>query len=41
AAGLAKQKWPEHLVITDEPLPRTPSGKVRKPDVKAKLQTSG
>jgi acyl-CoA synthetase (AMP-forming)/AMP-acid ligase II len=28
-AGLAKQKFPEHLVIVDD-LPRVPSGKVRK-----------
>jgi len=27
--GLAKQKWPEHMVILAE-LPRTPSGKIRK-----------
>ena len=29
AAGLARQKFPEHLVLVDE-LPRVPSGKVRK-----------
>lgn len=29
AAGLARQKTPEHLVLVDE-LPKTPSGKVRK-----------
>jgi len=28
-AGLAKQKFPEHLVVVDD-LPRVPSGKVRK-----------
>jgi acyl-CoA synthetase (AMP-forming)/AMP-acid ligase II len=28
-AGLARQKFPEHLVLTDD-LPRVPSGKVRK-----------
>jgi acyl-CoA synthetase (AMP-forming)/AMP-acid ligase II len=28
-AGLAKQKYPEHLEIVDD-LPRVPSGKVRK-----------
>jgi len=29
AAGLARQKFPEHLVLVDD-LPRVPSGKVRK-----------
>ena len=29
AAGLAKQKFPEHLVLVDD-LPRVPSGKVQK-----------
>ena len=28
-AGLAKQKYPEHLVLVDD-LPRVPSGKVKK-----------
>ncbi|HEY6625295.1 MAG TPA: hypothetical protein VIX85_15760 [Acidimicrobiales bacterium] len=28
-AGLARQKWPEHLVEVDD-FPRTPSGKVQK-----------
>lgn len=27
-AGIARRKLPEHVVIWDEPLPRTPSGKV-------------
>ena len=29
AAGLARQKFPEHLVLVDD-LPRVPSGKVKK-----------
>jgi non-ribosomal peptide synthetase component E (peptide arylation enzyme) len=29
AAGLARQKFPEHVVLVDD-LPRVPSGKVRK-----------
>ncbi|MGH7858866.1 MAG: AMP-binding enzyme, partial [Candidatus Binatia bacterium] len=28
AAGIARRKLPEQLVVWDEPLPRTPSGKV-------------
>ena len=34
--GLARQKWPEELVVVDD-LPRTPSGKVRKVDLRARL----
>ena len=30
AAGLAKWKIPEELVVWDEPLPETPSGKVKR-----------
>jgi acyl-CoA synthetase (AMP-forming)/AMP-acid ligase II len=38
AAGLARQKWPEELhVVTD--LPRTPSGKVRKVELRARLRS--
>jgi acyl-CoA synthetase len=37
AAGVARQKTPERLLVVDE-LPRTPSGKVRKPDLRALLQ---
>ena len=36
-AGLAKQKWPEELVVVAD-LPRTPSGKVRKTDLRARLR---
>jgi acyl-CoA synthetase (AMP-forming)/AMP-acid ligase II len=36
-AGLAKQKWPEHLVVVDD-LPRVPSGKVRKDVLRAKAR---
>lgn len=38
AAGVAKQKTPEHLCIVAE-LPRTPSGKVRKGDLRKQLST--
>jgi len=38
-AGCAKQKTPEKLVILSE-LPRTPSGKVRKAELRATLKTS-
>ena len=37
AAGLARQKWPEELRVVDD-LPRTPSGKVRKTDLRALLR---
>ena len=37
ALGVAKQKTPEHLVLVDE-LPRTPSGKVRKVDLRDRLR---
>jgi acyl-CoA synthetase (AMP-forming)/AMP-acid ligase II len=36
-AGLARQKFPEHLVIVDE-LPRVPSGKVRKDVLRARAK---
>ncbi|MCC7076112.1 MAG: AMP-binding protein [Acidimicrobiia bacterium] len=36
AGGLAAYKWPERLEIRDE-LPRTDSGKVRKPDLEAEV----
>lgn len=32
-AGLAKQKFPERLVVVDD-LPRVPSGKVRKDELR-------
>ncbi|MBI1843336.1 MAG: hypothetical protein HYR89_01775, partial [Actinobacteria bacterium] len=32
--GMAKQYWPEHLVVVEQ-LPRTPSGKVRKVELRA------
>jgi non-ribosomal peptide synthetase component E (peptide arylation enzyme) len=35
-AGLAHQKWPEQLELVDE-LPRTPSGKVQKAVLRARL----
>lgn len=38
AAGMAKQKTPEHLCIVEE-LPRTPSGKVRKGDLRKQFST--
>ncbi|MFL6698050.1 MAG: AMP-binding protein [Vitreoscilla sp.] len=37
AAGIARQKTPERLVVVDE-LPRTASGKVRKADLRALLR---
>ena len=37
AAGIARQKTPERLLVVDE-LPRTASGKVRKPDLRALLR---
>ena len=36
-AGLARQKFPEHLVIVDE-LPRVPSGKIRKDVLRARAK---
>lgn len=36
--GVARQKTPEHLVFVDE-LPRTPSGKVRKVELRHRLST--
>jgi acyl-CoA synthetase (AMP-forming)/AMP-acid ligase II len=36
-AGLAKQKFPEHLVIVDD-LPRVPSGKVRKDELRRRAR---
>lgn len=38
AAGMAKQKTPEYLCIVEE-LPRTPSGKVRKGDLRKQFST--
>ena len=37
AIGVAKQKTPEHIVLVDE-FPRTPSGKVRKVDLRDRLR---
>jgi len=39
-AGVARQKTPERLVIVDD-LPRTPSGKVRKFELRARLREGG
>jgi acyl-CoA synthetase len=36
-AGLAKQKWPESIHLVDD-LPRTPSGKVKKAEVRRLLR---
>lgn len=36
-AGLARQKWPEALYVVDD-LPRTPSGKIQKAHLRARLQ---
>lgn len=36
SAGLGRQKWPEELRLVEE-LPRTPSGKVRKADLRQRL----
>jgi acyl-CoA synthetase (AMP-forming)/AMP-acid ligase II len=38
--GVAKQKTPERLVIIEQ-FPRTPSGKVRKPDLRRNLHGNG
>jgi acyl-CoA synthetase (AMP-forming)/AMP-acid ligase II len=37
AAGLARQKWPEELRVLDD-FPRTPSGKIRKTELRAMLK---
>ena len=36
-SGLARQKWPEQLHLVDD-LPRTPSGKVRKEELRRRLR---
>ena len=36
-AGLARQKWPEEVHAADD-FPRTPSGKIRKVDLRARLR---
>jgi acyl-CoA synthetase (AMP-forming)/AMP-acid ligase II len=36
-AGLAKQKWPEIVRVTEE-FPRTPSGKIQKFVLRAQLR---
>ncbi|MFL6239851.1 MAG: AMP-binding protein [Actinomycetes bacterium] len=38
SSGLARQKWPEELRVVDE-FPRTPSGKIRKTDLRAQLRS--
>jgi acyl-CoA synthetase (AMP-forming)/AMP-acid ligase II len=35
--GLARQKWPEELVVVDD-FPRTAAGKIRKVDLRARLR---
>ena len=40
AADLARQKWPEEVHAVDD-FPRTPSGKVRKVELRARLRSSG
>jgi acyl-CoA synthetase (AMP-forming)/AMP-acid ligase II len=40
AAGLARQKWPEQLRTVDE-LPRTPSGKIKKEELRRRLRGDG
>jgi acyl-CoA synthetase len=37
SSGLGRQKWPEELRVVDD-LPRTPSGKVRKADLRHQLR---
>ena len=37
SSGLGRQKWPEELRIVDD-LPRTPSGKVRKAELRRQLR---
>jgi acyl-CoA synthetase (AMP-forming)/AMP-acid ligase II len=37
AAGLARQKWPEQVRVVDD-LPRTPSGKVKKEELRRQLR---
>ncbi len=39
AIGVAKQKTPEHIVLVDD-FPRTPSGKVRKVDLRDRLRVT-
>jgi acyl-CoA synthetase (AMP-forming)/AMP-acid ligase II len=39
AIGVAKQKTPEHIVVVDE-FPRTPTGKIRKVDLRRRLTES-
>jgi acyl-CoA synthetase (AMP-forming)/AMP-acid ligase II len=40
AAGLARQKWPELVLVVDD-LPRTPSGKIKKAALREQLRTAG
>ncbi|HZN16214.1 MAG TPA: AMP-binding protein [Acidimicrobiales bacterium] len=40
-AGLARQKWPEEVHGIDGDFPRTPSGKIRKVDLRAQLRERG
>lgn len=37
--GLAKYKWPKYLMRTDEPLPRTFSGKISKPTLRERFRS--
>lgn len=39
-AGLGRQKWPEDLHLVDD-FPRTPSGKIKKRELRDKLRTAG
>lgn len=39
-AGLARQKFPEHLVMVDD-MPRVPSGKIRKDVLRERVRTLG
>jgi non-ribosomal peptide synthetase component E (peptide arylation enzyme) len=40
ASGLARQKWPEELRVLAE-LPRTPSGKIVKAELRRRLREAG
>ena len=39
AAGMAKQYWPERLILMDE-MPHTPSGKIQKFKLREEVLTS-
>jgi acyl-CoA synthetase (AMP-forming)/AMP-acid ligase II len=38
-AGLARQKWPEELLVVDD-FPRTAAGKVRKVELRDRLRSA-